>query len=135
MPFDFKSIRLVTKSTPPPYSKIQPMSYCHPDTSLLRSLTYIQKQHQTSEYLQGYLVGLWGIIQPLQSLSYVGLSHPINLACDQYIIKCSFKSPTQTILNRHRWGPQHSSLAEETPTMMFPTCDDDLINESEQDLI
>jgi hypothetical protein len=30
---------------------------------------------------------LWDIIQPLQSLSYVGLLDPINLAYGQYIIK------------------------------------------------
>jgi hypothetical protein len=28
---------------------------------------------------------------------------------------------------------QHPSLAKETPMMMFPTCDDDLINEFEQE--
>jgi hypothetical protein len=30
---------------------------------------------------------------------------------------------------------QRPSLAEETPTPTFPTCDDDLINEFKQDLI
>jgi hypothetical protein len=30
---------------------------------------------------------------------------------------------------------QHPSLAEESPTMAFFTCDDDLINKFEQDLI
>jgi hypothetical protein len=50
------------------------------------------------------LVEWWGIIQPLQSSSYVSLPDPINLACGQYIIKCSFKGILRTVINRHRRG-------------------------------
>jgi hypothetical protein len=56
MPFDSKTIRLATKSIPPPYFKIQLKAYCLLGISLLRSLTSIQKQHQISECLQGYMV-------------------------------------------------------------------------------
>jgi hypothetical protein len=45
----------------------------------------------------------WGIIQPPQSSSYIGLLEK-NPACDQYIIKCSFKGPLRTVLNRYRRG-------------------------------
>jgi hypothetical protein len=55
MPFESKTIRLATKSTHP-YFKIHPMAYCLADTSLLRSLTSIQRQHWPSEYLWGYVV-------------------------------------------------------------------------------
>jgi hypothetical protein len=54
MPFESKTIRLATKSTP--LFKIQPLAHYLQDASLLRSLTSIQRQHQPSEYLRGYMV-------------------------------------------------------------------------------
>jgi hypothetical protein len=57
MPFEFKTIRLATKSTPP-YFKVQLMSQCLPDTSFLRSLTSIQNNIGSLEYLRGYMVNL-----------------------------------------------------------------------------
>jgi hypothetical protein len=45
-----------------------------------------------------FLEEWWGIVQPLQSLSYVGLPDPINLACGQYIIKYLFKGPLRMVL-------------------------------------
>jgi hypothetical protein len=54
MPFESKTIRLAIKSTP--YFKVQPMSYYLPSTSLLSSLTSIQKQHRRLGCLRGYLV-------------------------------------------------------------------------------
>jgi hypothetical protein len=60
--------------------------------------------------------GMMGIIQPLQSLSYVDLLDPINSACGQYIIKCSFKGPLRTVLNRHKRGLPLWSLAYPRPS-------------------
>jgi hypothetical protein len=56
------------------------------------------------------LVEWWGIVQPLQSSSYVGLPDPINSACGQYIIKCLFNGPLQMVLNGHRRGLPHWSI-------------------------
>jgi hypothetical protein len=70
MPFDSKTIRMATKSTPP-YFKIQLKACCPLNTPLLRSLTYIKKQHRPSEYLQGYLVGSSSSIVLLDSAKVV----------------------------------------------------------------
>jgi hypothetical protein len=43
VPFDSKRIRLASKSTPPPYFKIQLRAYYFLITSLLRPLTSIQQ--------------------------------------------------------------------------------------------
>jgi hypothetical protein len=56
MLYESKIIRLATKSTPPPYFKIQPLVYCLAGKSPLRTLTSIQRQHQPFEYLRGYMV-------------------------------------------------------------------------------
>jgi hypothetical protein len=59
MPFESTIIRLVTQSTPPPpYFKVQLMSWCLPDTSFLRLLTSIQNNIGSLEYLRGYMVDL-----------------------------------------------------------------------------
>jgi hypothetical protein len=58
----------------------------------------------------------WGIIQPLQSQSYVGLPDFINPTCGQYIIKSSFKGPLRTVLNRHRQGLSPWSLEYPHPS-------------------
>jgi hypothetical protein len=55
MPFESKTIRLAIKSTPLIF-KIQPKAYCLSDTSLLRLLSSIQKQHRHPECLRGYIV-------------------------------------------------------------------------------
>jgi hypothetical protein len=56
VPFESKTIRLPTKSTP--YFKVQLKTYFLPDTSLLRSITSIQKQHQPFECLWGFMANL-----------------------------------------------------------------------------
>jgi hypothetical protein len=58
----------------------------------------------------------WGFIQPLQSSRYIGIPDPINLACGQYIIKCSFKGPLRMVLNRHRRGLPPWSLEYPSPS-------------------
>jgi hypothetical protein len=57
MPFDSKTNEVGDKVYPP-YFKIQAMTYCVPDTSLLWSLTFIQKQHRRPECLWDYMVDL-----------------------------------------------------------------------------
>jgi hypothetical protein len=64
----------------------------------------------------------WGIIQPLQSSSYVGLLDPIKPACGQYKVKCSFKGSLRTLLNQHRRGlpPWSLEYPQTTPWPSHP---------------